>query len=281
MKTYKIYGLIDPRNNSICYIGMTTQNPKKRLRQHRSPIKSNESKIAKLQRHLIKKGMTLDIVILYDCSSKEEMYSKEIEIIKFYKDNNHKLYNLQEGGLNTANPKFSLLKGVKTRNKNGNAHNVPKGEECSSSILSNDDVLRIYSLIKKFYSNEEIYELYKDKCKISTIKVLRTGQNWKHLWSLHFTDVINSIKTLETGYNPRIKLKIVDLIKKGYAIEHIHSKFNKISISDLKRISEGKIWKPVVEIYRKNYSAFSKKLLSNNPVNSVELSNETIPSQAE
>ena len=52
-----MYYLYDPRDNSICYVGITKQDFKTRLAQHKSPKKSNMAAIAKL--HVLKKESSL------------------------------------------------------------------------------------------------------------------------------------------------------------------------------------------------------------------------------
>lgn len=212
IRGFIIYGLIDPRTSKICYIGCTQQLLSNRLRQHNLPVLSNKSKIAKLSRKLKKLKLKLSIVELKRCRDLEDMYLSEINLIKEFRNNGYKIYNLQNGGLSGKNPKESYKKSLKTSIKKGTNLKPKKGSENSSSVLNEDDVLHIYSLIKKYYSNNEIFELYKNKCKISTIKALRTGQNWSHMFKENFDKPIESLKCEKTGYNTRVKLKIVDLI---------------------------------------------------------------------
>ena len=249
MKTYKIYGLIDPRTYQICYIGYSTQKLKNRLAQHNNPHTENMSKIAKLCRSLKVLNKKFEIVEITTCLSEEDMYEKEIFYIKEYKQLGYKLYNLQDGGKLTTNPPESRKRGAEKKKLKPSPL---LGDNNPCSVLKESDVLNIYSLIKKNYTNLEIFEIYKEKCKISTIKALRNGQNWKHLWSGYFDQPIKSLKNEQTGYKARIKLKIVDLIEKGYSIEHIHKHFPNLKNSDLKRIKDKKIWVPVWNIHNFN-----------------------------
>ena len=111
-KKYKIYGLIDPRTNKICYIGYTTQLLRKRLLQHLNPISGNRSKIAKLHRHLKKKDLKLLIVEIYNCENEDDMYNKEIFYISYFNKLGYNLKNIQEGGKITINNKESYLKSI-------------------------------------------------------------------------------------------------------------------------------------------------------------------------
>jgi predicted GIY-YIG superfamily endonuclease len=81
-KSYKIYGLINPKTNKICYIGYTTQTLKRRLQQHLNPILENKSKIAKLSRSLKRQDLKLTIVEICQCIDVNDMYEKEI----YYRD---------------------------------------------------------------------------------------------------------------------------------------------------------------------------------------------------
>lgn len=246
---FLIYGLINPKSDKICYIGYTTQLLSTRLRQHNNPVTNNNSKVAKLLRHLIKENLKFSIVEIDDCINEKEMYKSEIKHIKEYSEKGYKLYNLQEGGCSSKNPVESYKKAYKTALKRGTFLKSRKGSENEKAVLNENEVLEIYKLIKQNYSNEEIYKKYNIKCKISTIKALRNGQNWQHLWNLHFDKKINSLKCLNSGYNPRIKLKIIDLIEKNYELNHIHKWFQKVSKSDLKRIKNQEIWKPIRKRY--------------------------------
>lgn len=258
---YKIYGLIDPRTNKICYIGFTQQGLKKRLTQHLNPKPTNESKIAKLHRFLKSKNLKLTIVEIENCKSLEDMYDKEIYYISYYKNLGYKLKNIQDGGKIGVNSEESYNKFRKSMIKNKSDHNYLKGELNRLALLSNNEVLNIYNLIIKGYNNEDIYHFYKDKCKLSTIKAIRSGQTWKDLFNTNLNIKIPSIKSSSkdcyTGYQ---KLKIIDLINKDYELNHIHKWFNKISKSDLKRIKNKVIWNPVWKVYEQ-ISAYNKQLL--------------------
>lgn len=260
-KTYKIYGLIDPRTNKLCYIGYTTQTLKKRLRQHLNPKEENMCKIAKLQRYLNRYNKKLTIFEICNCKSEEEMYEKEIFYISHFKKLGYNLKNIQSGGKNTINDIESYKKFRKTHLKNKEFHNIKKCEESHLSKLSNNDVYEIYKLILKGYNNSDIFYYYKDKCKISCIKAIRNGKNWNSLFKEKLNIIIPSIKSSSndcyTGYQ---KLKIIELIIKNYEIEHIQKWFNKVSKSDLKRIKNKNIWIPVWKTYEQ-ISAYNKKLL--------------------
>lgn len=242
---YKIYGLIDPRDNKICYIGVTIRTLKKRIQEHNNPIDTNLSKIAKLSRYLKNKNLQLNIILIDTAINKEEMYQKEIELIKHFRKINPKLKNIQDGGLITLNNKNSYKRAsIKMKDKK------PKlGENCNRSLLTKKDVLNIYDLIKQGQDNYNIYLLYKDKCKQSTIKAIRSGQNWNHLYNEYFNKFIPSIPCSKNGLTGLNKIKILDMIINNMSNQVILNKYNKLSKSDLKRIINKTIWKKTWKIY--------------------------------
>lgn len=64
-----MYYLYDPRNSTVCYVGVTT-NYKKRLKQHQNPKDSLNTRIAKLQRYLLNNNLSLSGAIIAESSSK-------------------------------------------------------------------------------------------------------------------------------------------------------------------------------------------------------------------
>lgn len=102
-----IYGLIDPRNNEIRYIGKTI-NPKNRLSGHITESKDINvvNYRAKWLRKLTKLGLKAEITFLKTCSSDE--YEKyETEFIKIY--SNNRLTNSDETGQGSKNRKREVL----------------------------------------------------------------------------------------------------------------------------------------------------------------------------
>ncbi len=251
---FKLYGLIDPRTNKICYIGITKSTLKVRLRQHNSPKSTNEAPIAKLSRYLKVKKMNLSIVLLETTETQEEIFDKEIQYIKKYKQNGYKLKNVQAGGQLTGNALESILKGNKNYkiNKELGLHKNLKGENNPISIFTNEQVLKIYKLIKKFYSNEEIIDKMDLKCRNTVIQAIRSGQNWKHLWVENFNEMIPAIFMTKNGIKPREKLLAIDLMIKGYSLDHIGKKFPRIKY-DIYKVRDKKIWVKVWEVYYNFY----------------------------
>lgn len=243
---YSLYYLYDPRNHTVCYVGITN-NPKSRFRQHNNPVPSNQSKIAKLCRHLKKQGLKLEGQVIYQSYSR--YYIEFLEKTKIrrlrnrYKD---KIKNLQDGGYNSygmhPEAKHKMLETRKRNNKPG-----PRGES-SNSNLKETDVLRIYSLILDYYSNTEIVEMFEGKVGRTQVSMLRYGCNWGHLFTAHNMISIPSLPN-NGGYTGKEKIEIVDKISNGYDYETLSKIYTKLSKSDLKRIQNRMIWDKVWMVY--------------------------------
>lgn len=251
-KVYLVYGLIDPRTNKVCYIGMTRQKLSKRLQQHNNPIESNLSIVAKVARRLQRDNLKFESVILQKCKSQEHMESEEIRIIAEYRSDKRRIYNIQDGGKLCDYTKFAeSTRRQKETTAKRRALGLIKplnGEANGFSILTEKEVLEIYYMMKKGYTNQEIHVKYATS-KISAIKALRSGQNWKWLWDQNFTEPIPSLASMPSGYPSYVKIKIVEYLDKGYSIKQINRRFKNLKNSDLKRISERKLWIPVWKFY--------------------------------
>lgn len=65
------------------------------------------------------------------------------------------------------------------------------GEESHFAIMKEEDILKIYGLIKMFKSNEEIAKELGTNFK--QISQIRSGKKWKHLFKEHFSKPIKGI----------------------------------------------------------------------------------------
>jgi len=102
-----IYGLIDPRNNEIRYIGKT-KNPKSRLSGHITESKDIEVVNYRIKwiRKLISLDLKPNIVFLKVCSV-NDFVKYETEYIKIY--SNNRLANSDETGQGNTNRKREVL----------------------------------------------------------------------------------------------------------------------------------------------------------------------------
>ena len=100
MKNYSIYGLVDPRNNNVFYIGMTT-DLSTRISKHKGVVKCNDlSNPLKFNyiKELEDNCMRFHIVVF-----ESEIKDKDIAVflekfyIKKYKEIGHTLTNMNDG----------------------------------------------------------------------------------------------------------------------------------------------------------------------------------------
>lgn len=99
MKKYSyIYGLVDPRNNRIRYIGKSI-NPWKRFSNHSCPSSLNKSLCNKNKwiKKLISLKLKPKLIILCKCLNKNTDI-KEKYYISYYKNKGYKLVNERPGG---------------------------------------------------------------------------------------------------------------------------------------------------------------------------------------
>lgn len=96
MKAY-IYGLKDPKNNLIRYIGQTMQPPRYRFSNHLSEVKNPRYNTRKINwlKSLLKDNVFPALIILEE-TTKEQADDREKYWIRQYKQND--LTNLTEGG---------------------------------------------------------------------------------------------------------------------------------------------------------------------------------------
>lgn len=103
-----IYGLVDPRDNRIRYIGKTI-SPKKRLYSHIYETKIFSHRKSNWVKSLLNMGLKPTMVILKVCPLSEfEKY--ETEYIKLYKDND--LTNSDESGQGNKGRKRDIIEGA-------------------------------------------------------------------------------------------------------------------------------------------------------------------------
>lgn len=145
----------------------------------------------------------------------------------------------------------SIAKMLSSREKN-QVWKPNKGEDNGMSKLTEENILHIYSLIKKMYSDREIIEKLKLNVKNGAIHAVRTGAVWNDLWKLHLNRHIPSFfKNGPAGLSARTKLAVFKWIDQGYTITQI-SRHTKITKYDILYATQGRIWKKIREYYLTN-----------------------------
>ena len=125
---------------------------------------------------------------------------------------------------------------LETKKKRGTFPKGLKGEENVTSIFKEEEILFIYSLIKEFYTNEDIISKVEEKfgkyIKRTNLSQIRLGKNWNHLFKEHFTEGIPSLKNFSfNSYNGKVKMRIVELLDKGYPPKSLCRFFKKINLN--------------------------------------------------
>ena len=189
----------------------------------------------------------------------------ETEILEYVEDisklNEREIYwgmyynVLGENGLNLkigdANGKFSeeVKKKISMSRLNHPNLNVPSGENHPNVTLSESQVIEIYGLIKKYYSNGEIIKKLNLTIQSGSITNIRYGITWNNLWHNHFTFPYPGFPSKLNGVPFRVKMKIIEFLDKGYTVEHISKWIKRVNKYDIKYASTKKIWKNVWNIY--------------------------------
>lgn len=254
---YKFYFLFDPRDDILCYVGITKQKFKDRLNQHRNPVHSNKTPIAKLQRFLKKNGMSLyGRVMMYGC--KEQMEHMEKFMIKLLRECEHrKIKNVQDGGLNALINTPDVVeraKRTKKLNKKKGLHKNTEGENSPTNKVTEKQVLEIYRLIRSFYSNNEIIEELNLDIGKTGLNQIRQGKNWKYLWEREKMTIIPSTHKEKGGLPTIEKLKIIEGFVNGLSVAELHKQFPKLTQTDLKRIQNKEIWSPIWNLHDNFYN---------------------------
>lgn len=245
-----LYELICPMRNRVCYVGLTN-NPHKRLLQHKRDCYRYKTKIAKYVRHLKKKGLEdqleMQLIASFSCQYEAGEYERQRISLRRMQG---KIYNILDGGYEQA-PNFSMV-GINKMIAEGRLFGGCKsGEECPRSVLKEAQILQIYKMIKQFYSNKEILTILGLDMPTTTISAIRSGENWPQLWKKHFT-----IKILAPGViggvgvgwiTPRDKVCILLMANAGWSYEVVRKYYPRLTKGDFKRASCKSIWIKVVK----------------------------------
>lgn len=95
-----IYGLLDPRNNTLRYVGQTVQSLESRLKHHVKPceIKKINYKCQWLK-GVIRSGFKPKIILIQECLSVHELNEAEVFYIEYFKYIGANLVNSTPGGM--------------------------------------------------------------------------------------------------------------------------------------------------------------------------------------
>lgn len=100
---FKIYGLVNPDDNVIFYVGCTNKTLRERLRHHydstREAANTDRRKISKRHQFIIDIYPTIADIVLLDVANETNWQDKEREYIAKYRLINPNLTNVADGGI--------------------------------------------------------------------------------------------------------------------------------------------------------------------------------------
>ena len=222
-----IYALSNPITNEIRYIGKTN-NPKRRLYSHIEEAKRLNGIKSRRSLNWIKSLLNqnlkpkLDIIQICD-KNNWEYYEKYW--IKYYKDLNFDLCNIEDGGKHSCK-NFSEEKKIKDSNFLRNL----------KSKFSEEDKIKIWKLIHNNISYEEINKDYPNISK-SFIYQIKNGYKWNYITNIIKTKRIriDYSQQRNTGkgyfYNKQIKkfIAVVTIDKKKNILGKFENEIDAIS----------------------------------------------------
>lgn len=131
-----------------------------------------------------------------------------------------------------------------------------RGEDSSSSVLKEYEILEIYDLIKAGFSNQEISEKF--KIYSGHVSSLRHGHRWTELFEKHLKgNEIQSNGSSKLDLSER--LNCLSDMESGMTNVELSRKYTKIDVSTFSKIRHRKTWKETWKCFDK------RKLILDNP----------------
>ena len=182
-KQHVIYGLLDPRDNELRYIGYTS-NPKQRLVNHHCPCNLHKpNRKNNWIKCLLSLGLRAKMIIIKEFMTAEELPIAEIKYLADYKLVGYNLTNGTAGGDGGKTPNSGAKKGERrspaTEFKPGGhpGKEFKKGQISNRRILSKEQVIEIRNLFAQQNNMLSIakkldikYSIVKDVCRYKTYK---------------------------------------------------------------------------------------------------------------
>lgn len=163
LKSYKVYGLIDPRNGLIRYVGITKRSLDIRLNEHLNPGRRFKTYKTTWVNKLKSLGLNISIVLIEGNLLKDKASSRERYYVKKYKCN--KLVNGTTGGEIT----FNFTQDVKDKIKNKLTGRTLSDEHrknigvASQRPCTESAKLKLRKKAKKQWSNPELLDKMKER----------------------------------------------------------------------------------------------------------------------
>jgi hypothetical protein len=97
---FLIYGLVDPQNGEIRYVGQSSvglRRPNLHLKRYVYDGRSRKLHVYRWIKSLVEKGLTPEVRVLEEVQTYEELNSREIEWIRSLREQGARLTNLTLG----------------------------------------------------------------------------------------------------------------------------------------------------------------------------------------
>lgn len=259
MLVYKSTNLV---NNKV-YIGITTRNFEKRIKEHINASIINDSSLV-FHRAIRKYGEdNFKWEIIDYANTLEELNEKEKYWINFYNTcifyKNCNGYNMTIGGEGTFGYKHS----EENRQK---LSELKKGVSISDSTnFTDEEILKIKELLKSNISQKDIAKMFNVTNEV--ISSIKRGRSW-----INIEEDISTIKYWNAKKLTKDDvLEIKQLIKSKIAYDEIAKKFNVASIT-IEQIKSGITWKDVGDdVSYVKYSLGRKAILTEKEVIEIKL----------
>lgn len=225
-----IYGLVDPRDNKVFYVGQTKHNMKFRISQHKHESKHGTKTKDKLIRNIYD-DKHLNYIILEWVYNISNLDNREQFWINKYKKINLNLTNTH------------------TKVNNFNNHTI-HGENHYCSKLNKQDVLEIIDLYQyTAMSIREIAKLY--NITSGTMGAITRGKNWKHvtggkLKSNYKNKKLERPKGSKCSFSKLTEDKVREIreLLKSNSINTVAKEFG-VSASAINHIKQYRVWKHI------------------------------------
>lgn len=238
MRKFSVYKITNKINNKL-YIGKTQGNAANRWRRHIRIATKGKNKYPRLffaiHAAIRKYGATqFFFEVIEDVDSEEKSFEREKFWISFFKQN-HKLYNLTDGGDGPSGRKPSL----EARHKMSEAQ---RGEKSWKAKLTEEDVKNIkHHLMEEKITQKEIAKLF--GVNHETINLIYKEKYWG--W-VKVPGFVHKDKYASAPTNAKLTENDVRDIKQlllvtGLTQKEIAAKFN-VAVQTICLINTGKRW---------------------------------------
>lgn len=233
IQKYYVYGLFDPRNSNLRYVGYTKNSIKERLAAHckDSSLKINNHKNNWIKLLMLNNSIP-EIFILETYDSKEEALQSEIDLIAYYKYIGCSLTNVTKGGEDGTHILTIDSKEKISKSSKGRKHTQKTKEKISKTLTG----------IKRIHSPEHRAKISKTltgkptgrKLTQETIDKLKLINTGKITTEENKIKQVSNNKSYKLNEEKRIKIREM-YATKNFSMKKIGIVFG-ISVSHVRRV---------------------------------------------